>query len=38
VCGSVIEDAAALINAVEQGAVTRQISGVRRVTLHKADK
>jgi len=38
VCGSVIEDAAAVIKAVEQGAVTRQISGVRRVTLHKADK
>ncbi len=32
-CGSVIEDPAAVIKAVEQGAVTRQISGVRRVTL-----
>lgn len=36
-CGSVIEDPAAVIKAVEQGAVTRQISGVRRVALHKAD-
>lgn len=32
-CGSVIEDPAVVIKAVEQGAVTRQISGVRRVTL-----
>jgi len=37
-CGSVIEDPAAVIKAVEQGAVTRQISGVRRVALHKADR
>ncbi len=37
-CGSVIEDPTAVIKAVEQGAVTRQISGVRRVTLHKADR
>ena len=34
-CGSVIEDAAAVIKAVEQGAVTRQIPSVRRVTLKK---
>ena len=32
-CGSVIEDPAAVIRAVGQGAVTRQIPGVRRVTL-----
>ncbi len=37
-CGSVIEDPPAVIKAVEQGAVTRQISGVRRVTLNKADR
>ena len=37
-CGSVIEDPSAVIKAVEQGAVTRQISGVKRVTLHKADR
>ena len=37
-CGSVIEDPTAVITAVEQGAVTRQISGVRRVTLDKADR
>ncbi len=36
-CGSVIEDPRAVIKAVEQGAVTRQISGVRRITL-KAGK
>ena len=32
-CGSVVEDAGAVIRAVEQGAVTRQIPGVRRVAM-----
>ena len=35
-CGSVIEDPVSVFRAVEQGAVTRQISGVRRVALSKA--
>jgi len=32
-CGTVIEDPVAVIRAVEQGAVTSQITGVRRVSL-----
>jgi uncharacterized protein (DUF4213/DUF364 family) len=32
-CGTVIEDPAAVLRAVEQGAVTSQITGVRRVCL-----
>lgn len=35
-CGSVIDDPTSVFRAVEQGAVTRQISGVRRVALSKA--
>ena len=35
-CGSVIEDPVSVLKAIEQGAVTRQIPGVRRVTLAKA--
>lgn len=35
-CGSVIEDPVSVFTAVEQGAVTRQIPGVRRVALFKA--
>jgi len=34
-CGSVIEDPAAVIRAVGQGAVTRQIPGVRRVAISR---
>ena len=36
-CGTVIEDPPAVIRAVEQGAVTRQITGVRRVSLWRGD-
>jgi uncharacterized protein (DUF4213/DUF364 family) len=32
-CGTVIDDPAGVLRAVEQGAVTRQITGVRRVCL-----
>ena len=32
-CGTIIADPAAVLRAVEQGAVTRQITGVRRVCL-----
>lgn len=32
-CGTVIEDPVAILRAVEQGAVTKQITGVRRVSL-----
>ena len=32
-CGTVVEDPAAVLRAVEQGAVTSQITGVRRVCL-----
>jgi uncharacterized protein (DUF4213/DUF364 family) len=34
-CGTVIEDPEAVLRAVEQGAVTPQITGVRRVSLWK---
>jgi uncharacterized protein (DUF4213/DUF364 family) len=34
-CGTVIEDPTAVLRAVEQGAVTSQITGVRRVCLWK---
>ncbi len=32
-CGTVIDDPVGVLKAVEQGAVTRQIKGVRRVCL-----
>ena len=34
-CGTVVDDADAVFRAVEQGAVTSQITGVRRVCLWK---
>jgi hypothetical protein len=34
-CGTVVDDADAVLRAVEQGAVTSQIAGVRRVCLWK---
>ncbi len=36
-CGTVIEDPEAVLRAVEQGAVTSQITGVRRVCLWPSD-
>jgi uncharacterized protein (DUF4213/DUF364 family) len=35
-CGTVIDDPAGVLRAVEQGAVTRQITGVRRVCLWRS--
>jgi hypothetical protein len=35
-CGTVVEQPAAVVRAVEQGAVTSQITGVRRVSLWKS--
>lgn len=37
-CGTVIEDPVAVIRAVEQGAVTSQITGVRRVSLWRESR
>jgi len=37
-CGTVIEDPVAVVRAVEQGAVTSQITGVRRVSLWRGDR
>jgi uncharacterized protein (DUF4213/DUF364 family) len=34
-CGTVIDDPESVLRAVEQGAVTKQITGVRRVSLWK---
>jgi uncharacterized protein (DUF4213/DUF364 family) len=37
-CGTVVDDAEAVLRAVEQGAVTPQITGVRRVCLWKGSR
>ncbi len=37
-CGTVIDDPVGVLRAVEQGAVTRQITGVRRMCLWRAER